>query len=129
MPRLGKESPLKLNQGLGMLETWDEDTTQQRAGQLAVKAVQVWAPPTLAPEILAAFHARPGPPVGSTLDDHSNLSHDSPMWPVFEAFRKAVLSLDRCVSEEALKLCVARKAETNFVHVCRKGAACGCRST
>ena len=39
------------------------------------------------------------------------------MWPVFEAFRKSVLSLDSCVSEEFLKLYVAYKAETNFVDV------------
>jgi predicted transport protein len=36
---------------------------------------------------------------------------------VFEAFRKAVLAFDPCVSEEFLKLYVAYKAETNFVDV------------
>ena len=112
-----KESPLRLNQELGTLDTWNEDTIQQRAKRLAAKAVQVWAPPVLPPEILATFRAKPEPPAGYTLDDHPNLAPDSPMWPVFEAFRKAVLSLDRCVSEEFLKLYVAYKAETNFVDV------------
>ena len=36
---------------------------------------------------------------------------------LFEAFRKAVLALDPCVSEEFLKFYVAYKAETNFVDV------------
>jgi predicted transport protein len=36
---------------------------------------------------------------------------------VFEAFRKEVLALDPCVTEEFLKLYVAYKAETNFVDV------------
>jgi predicted transport protein len=36
---------------------------------------------------------------------------------LFEAFRKEVLALDPCVSEEFLKLYVAYKAETNFVDV------------
>jgi predicted transport protein len=36
---------------------------------------------------------------------------------VFDAFRKEVLALDSCVSEEFLKLYVAYKAETNFVDV------------
>ena len=36
---------------------------------------------------------------------------------VDEAFRKEVLALDPCVSEEFLKLYVAYKAETNFVDV------------
>jgi predicted transport protein len=36
---------------------------------------------------------------------------------LFEAFRKAVLALDPCVTEEFLKLYVAYKAETNFADV------------
>lgn len=36
---------------------------------------------------------------------------------LFGAFRKAVLALDPCVSEEILKLYIAYKAETNFVDV------------
>src|ERR1019366_6044790 len=36
---------------------------------------------------------------------------------VFDAFRKEVLALDPCVTEEFLKLYVAYKAETNFVDV------------
>jgi len=39
------------------------------------------------------------------------------MRPLFEAFRKAVLALDPCVSEEFMKRYVAYKAETNFVDV------------
>jgi predicted transport protein len=37
--------------------------------------------------------------------------------PLFEAFRKEVLALDPCVTEEFKKLYVAFKAETNFVDV------------
>jgi len=36
---------------------------------------------------------------------------------VFEAFRKEVLAIDSCVTEEFLKICVAYKAESNFVDV------------
>lgn len=39
------------------------------------------------------------------------------MRKVFEIFRKELLALDPCVSEEFLKLYVAYKAETNFVDV------------
>jgi len=39
------------------------------------------------------------------------------MHDLFEAFRKQVLALDPCVTEEFLKLYVAYKAETNFVDV------------
>ena len=39
------------------------------------------------------------------------------MRDLFEIFRKDVLALDSCVSEEFLKLYVAYKAETNFVDI------------
>ena len=40
-----KQSPLKLNQGLGVLETWNEDAIKARAGKLADLAVSVWSAP------------------------------------------------------------------------------------
>ncbi|MDZ4820557.1 MAG: DUF5655 domain-containing protein, partial [Planctomycetota bacterium] len=53
---------------------------------------------------------------GYTIENHPNLLTGG-MREVFEAFRKAVLALDPCVTEEFLKLYVAYKAETNFVDV------------
>src|SRR5439155_1486658 len=51
-----------------------------------------------------------------TIDDHPYLAIGA-VREVFEAFRKQVLTLDPCVTEEFLKLYVAYKAETNFVDV------------
>ena len=53
---------------------------------------------------------------GYTVEDHPHLSTGG-MGSLFEAFRKQVLALDPCVSEEFKKLYVAYKAETNFVDV------------
>jgi predicted transport protein len=50
-----------------------------------------------------------------------------PMRPVFEAFRKQVLALDPCVTEEFLKFYVAYKAEINFVDVVPQAKLSGCR--
>ena len=112
-----KESPLRLNEGLGGLDTWNESTIQVRAERLAEQAVQVWAPPALPPEVLEAYRPKAERPAGYTLGDHLHLAEDSPMRPLFETFRKETLALDSCVSEEMLKLYVAYKAETNFVDV------------
>ena len=111
-----KQSPLKLNQGLGVLETWNEDMIKARAGKLSALAIGVWSAPVLARDILDAY--RPKADVGTeySIKDHPHLLAPS-IGPVFEAFRKAVLALDPCVSEEYLKLYVAYKAETNFVDV------------
>ena len=53
------ESPLRLNEGLGALNTWNEATIKMRAKRLAEQAVQVWVPlPALPPEVLEAYHPK-----------------------------------------------------------------------
>lgn len=112
-----KESPLRLNEGLGALDAWDEAAIQARARQLAEHAAGVWAAPALSAEVLATYRPKTERTIGYSLDDHPHLAATSPMRPLFEQFRNAVLALDPCVSEEILKLYVAYKAETNFVDV------------
>jgi uncharacterized protein with ParB-like and HNH nuclease domain/predicted transport protein len=117
-----KRSPLNLNQGLGVLEAWNEGEIQTRAGKLAGLAVSVWSAPILPRDILDAYRPKIEAVAEYTIDDHPYLAKGSEMYgstvrDIFEAFRKAVLALDPCVSEEFLKLYVAYKAETNFVDV------------
>ena len=112
-----KESPLRLNECLGALEIWNQNTIQERAERLANKAAKVWAQPVLPTSKLAAFRGMPEIPSGYSLSDHPNLAPTSRMRSVFESFRKSALSLDSCVSEEFLKVYVAYKAESNFVDV------------
>lgn len=109
------QSPLLLNQGLGALQHWNEETISNRAKELAGKAVTVWGMPALEASILEAY--KPTTVVsGYTIEDHHHLV-SGPIRELFEVFRKQVLALDPCVSEEFLKLYVAYKAETNFVDV------------
>jgi predicted transport protein len=112
-----KESPLRLNEGLGALDIWDEAAIRVRAKRLAEQAAMVWAPPTLPADVLEAYRPKAERPPGYSLDDHPQLAPDGPMRQLFEAFRKEVVAIDPCVSEEILKLYVAYKAETNFVDV------------
>ena len=111
-----RQSPLKVNQGLGQVHVWDESTIIERAKRLAKLAVQVWESPKLDDAILAAYRPRAEPSSSYTIDDHPHLITPA-MLSLFEAFRKEVLALDPCVSEEFLKLYVAYKAETNFVDI------------
>ncbi len=119
MPGGFKESPLRVNQGLGQLDVWNESAIKARAEKLAATAIEVWAAPKLPADVLDAYrpkaHALPGQSTYG-LDDHPHLL-TSPMRELFEAFRKEVLALDPCVTEEFLKLYVAYKAETNFADV------------
>lgn len=109
------QSPLRLNQGLAGLTNWNEKTISQRALALVGKALGVWIYPNLEPSILEAYSHKEAK-AGYTIDDHPHLTAGS-LRELFEAFRRQVLTIDPCVSEEFLKLYVAYKAETNFVDV------------
>jgi uncharacterized protein with ParB-like and HNH nuclease domain/predicted transport protein len=113
MPGGFGESPLRLNKGLGDLDRWDEAAIQARARSLAEQALKVWAAPPQS-DLSVTFQVKPAQ--GYSIEHHPNLLV-SPMRELFEAFRKEVLALDPCVTEEFLKLYVAYKAETNFVDV------------
>lgn len=110
-----KESPLRLNAGLGMLERWDEAAIKKRAARLTDFATTVWRFPSLPPSAFEAYKRPAATAVGYTIEDHPNLADNSPMRPLFERFRREVLALDPAVTEEFLKHYVAFKAETNFV--------------
>lgn len=109
------QSPLHLNQGLGALTTWNESTIKARAEKLATLAGSVWRSPKLDSAILGAYKPQAST-AGYSIDDHSHLVSGSSR-ELFDAFRKEVLALDPCITEEFLKLYVAFKAETNFVDV------------
>jgi len=72
--------------------------------------------PDLSPEILAAYRPQAVAGASYSIEDHPHLL-SAAMRPLFEVFRKEVLALDPCVTQEFLKLYVAFKAETNFVDV------------
>ena len=110
-----RESPLRLNKGLGVQEFWNEETIRMRATRLADEATKVWPMPLLPEDILYVYRTKTEIS-GYRLEDHHHL-FVSPTKELFEAFRKAVLGIDPCVAEDILKLYVAYKAETNFVDV------------
>jgi uncharacterized protein with ParB-like and HNH nuclease domain/predicted transport protein len=110
-----KDSPLRLNKGLGPQERWNEEAICQRAARLAGEATKVWPIPALEPGILQTYKTCINGS-GYSLEDHPFL-FVSPIKELFEAFRLAVLAIDPCVAEDILKLYIAYKAETNFVDV------------
>ncbi|MBB6120545.1 GmrSD restriction endonuclease domain-containing protein [Nocardiopsis algeriensis] len=109
-----RESPLRLNQGLGTLDTWNEEEIVRRAERLAAWAVKIWPRPV--PPEGVAVPGRPKPESSYTIKDHPNLSRPATR-ALFEKFRGDVLALDEAVSETFLKNYVAYKTETNFVDV------------
>lgn len=116
MPGGFKESPLRVNQGLGSVDRWDEEQIRKRAERLSGVAIEVWRFPALAEGALATYQKPAALRSTYTINDHPQLLSQK-VRPIFEDFRREVLALDDCVTEEYLKLYVAYKAETNFVDV------------
>jgi predicted transport protein len=110
-----KESPLKLNQGLGAIEQWDETAIRHRADLLSTMALAVWIAPKITHETLESYKSKPVK-AGYSIADYPQLTAGT-VRDLFEAFRKEILALDSCVTEEFLKLYIAYKAETNFVDI------------
>jgi len=117
-----KDSPLRLNKGLGALEKWDENAIRQRAENLSGMALEIWKKPPLPKETLDFYRSATARRASYTIDDHPYLSSKSGKGhsktrALFEILRREILSLDPCVNEEFLKTYVAYKAETNFVDI------------
>lgn len=112
------ESPLRLNKGLGELNNWNEDSIRDRARRLSNRAVSIWKAPLLGLEVLDSYDFNVSSRTKSyTIKDHRHLREGNSTRHLFEKFRKEVLAIDPCITEEFLKLYVAYKAETNFVDV------------
>lgn len=62
MPGGFAHSPLRLNEGLGQLSVWNEDTIKNRGNHLAQQALGLWPLPKLPATILAALGAPSAPP-------------------------------------------------------------------
>lgn len=111
-----RQSHLRLNDGLISQENWNEEAIVARARIMAEQASHVWPGAKLPEAVLQCYQPNNQANVTYGLNDHPHLTKDY-VRELFEAFRKATLALDPCVTEVFLKLYVAYKAEANFVDV------------
>lgn len=111
-----KYSHLRLNDGLSALDSWNESTISARAEKMAILASDVWPSAKLSSDILAHYQPQVDANTVYRFEDHAHLGKES-INALFEAFRKATLELDPCVTEVFLKFYIAYKAEVNFVDV------------
>lgn len=112
------QSPLRLNQGLGQVEIWNEQAILARARRLANEACEVWRIPKLDATTLQKYTPQVENKTGTaySIADHPHLASGA-VRELFFALRKELLALDPCVTEEYLKRYIAYKAETNFVDI------------
>ncbi|WP_044496557.1 DUF262 and DUF1524 domain-containing protein [Nesterenkonia massiliensis] len=110
-----RESPLRLNAGLGQMESWNVEEIERRAERLAHDALTLWPRPVLPETVMAELHEEASTSSVS-IEDHPHLL------PVrrrqlFEDLSAEILAIDPGITRQFLKYYVAFKAETNFVDV------------
>jgi uncharacterized protein with ParB-like and HNH nuclease domain/predicted transport protein len=111
-------SPLKLNEGLGQLETWDETAIIARAKQLSKLALGIWTRPSLSTEQLAKYRKEESKSQDQySFEVHEWLRFTPERSALFDRLDSAVLALNPVVRRQIMKLYIAYKAETNFVDV------------
>jgi predicted transport protein len=118
-----KDSPLRLNRGLGQLESWNAQEIEARAARLADEALAIWPRPELSDDALAQFEGkREDSDYG--IEDHPYLLPHRRR-ALFDKFSAAIMALDPGITRHFLKHYVAFKAETNFVDVVAQKARLG----
>ena len=108
-----KTSPLRVNEGLGKLNQWNEDSIKERAHHLAESALDIWKYPDL-PNGMMAIDQSARVRKTYVLQDHPKLLSGA-LGDLFIAFRREILGLDPCVTEVFRKQYVAYLARKNFV--------------
>jgi len=93
-----KESPLRLNKGLGQLDTWNVDTISARALNLASKALLIWEYPKLPEQVLAAYRL---PSLADDADGEALAYFAQALQgntlTLFKEFKKRIMNLDASV--------------------------------
>lgn len=118
-----KDSPLRLNRGLGQLESWNAHEIEARAARLADDALAIWPRPELSDEVLAQFEGkREDSDYG--IEDHPYLLPHRRR-ALFEEFSAAIMALDPGITRQYRKHYIAFKAESNFVDVVAQKARLG----
>lgn len=98
-----RDSPLRLNQGLGQLDRWDATNIEQRAERLAEQAITIWPRPTLSESELEEYRQK--------LDDSRRFD-----WSLTHSIL-AVLPAGRWTSYNALAEAVGTGAQAVARHL------------
>lgn len=113
-----KDSPIRLNNDLALLEQWNEEEILKRGNRLAEKASKIFAYKELPDEVIEKYKTeeKSGEDGQYTIDNFSKFLQGE-MLELFNLLRTRILNLDSSVKEEFKKLYIAYKNTTNFVDI------------
>ncbi len=108
-----KQSPLRLNQSLKDLESFDEKEIEKRANDLADWALKIWTYPKLDVETLEKYK----PKKEKKVYDLSSYKFGSHSRELFDILRKEIKALDERVTEKFNQVYISYKFSKNFVDI------------
>lgn len=109
------DSPIRLNDFLRRVDTWNSENIESRASEIAAKAREIWFAPSLSSDILAKYKTEEKATNVYTFDHYEHLQGD--LLDLYNSLRKRILNIDPSVKEEYKKLYIAFKSSTNFVDI------------
>ena len=114
MPGGFKESALRLNKYIVLLNEWNEKHIRERANMLAKKAESIWSYPSLTNVELAPYQEEK-----KIAQKYSLATYDINAFTkmLFTSLDKRIMNLSPAVKREYKKLYVAYKLDTNFVDI------------
>ncbi|GAA9736641.1 DUF262 and DUF1524 domain-containing protein [Helicobacter pylori] len=111
-----KDSPLRLNQDLKDLESFDEEEIKKRANDLADLALKIWTYPKLDAETLEKYKPKKDKKEKKVYD-LSSYKFGSNSRELFDILSKGIKSLNEKIVENFNKMCISYKFDTNFVSI------------
>ncbi len=103
-----KQSPLKLNQSLKNLESFGEKEIEERANDLADRALEIWTYPKLDAETLEEYKSK---------YDLSSYKFGPNSRELFDILRKEIKAFDEKITENFMKHYITYKHGTIFVSI------------
>ncbi|GAA7597941.1 DUF262 and DUF1524 domain-containing protein [Helicobacter pylori] len=110
-----KQSPLKLNQGLRDLESFDEEKIKKRANDLADFALKIWTYPNLDAETLEKYKQK-GKREKKAYD-LSSYKFGSHSRELFDILEKEIKALDERITEKFNQEYISYMFDKNFVDI------------
>ncbi|GAA7656631.1 DUF262 and DUF1524 domain-containing protein [Helicobacter pylori] len=108
-----KQSPLRLNQSLKDLESFDEEKIKKRANDLADWALKIWTYPELDAETLEKYK----PKKEKKVYDLSFYKFSSNSRELFDILRKEIKALDERITEKFNQEYISYMFDKNFVDI------------
>ncbi|WQX74611.1 DUF262 and DUF1524 domain-containing protein [Helicobacter pylori] len=108
-----KQSPLRLNQGLKDLESFDEKQIEKRANVLADWALKIWTYPKLDAETLEKYKSKKE----KKAYDLSSYKFSSHSRELFDILSKEIKALDERITEKLNQEYISYMFDKNFVDI------------